>query len=243
MTGSEPRPQSFWLEHLDRANKWNVWVFEEMAKHVGRNVLEVGCGHGTYTALLGQSGARVTAMDIDSEFVSAAQKACVHMPNVTVSCGDVTQQSWSSTFDTVVLLDVLEHLADESGVLNSLAAALQPGGKLILKVPAFDWLFGAMDSAVGHHRRYSKESLSRAIEKAGLSTLSLWYFNAPAMAGWFWNGVVLRRVTPPAGQIQLFEKLLPAIKMVDRVTRPYFGLSLFAVAQKPHAAGHNTAGS
>lgn len=225
-------PQAFWLENLDQAGAYVRWVFDEIRPFVGQRVLEVGCGTGTYTAMLGALGARVTAMDIEEEFVRAARAGVAAFPNVEVRVGDVTQQAWESEFDTVVMFDVLEHLGDDAAMLRDLAKALQPGGRLILKVPAFAWLHGTLDTAVGHHRRYDDASIGELLRSVGFVRPRVWYFNSVALPGWWLNGKVLKRTTPPAAQIRMVDRLVPLMRVIDRVTRPIVGLSLFAVAER-----------
>jgi SAM-dependent methyltransferase len=229
----EATPQSFWLERLDRAGAYIDWVFEEARPHLGSSILEVGCGTGTYTTLFGRTGARVLAMDLEDAFVQAARSTTSAMPNVEVRQGDVTTAVWDRDFDTVVMLDVLEHLDDDRAMLQRLHHAMRPGGRILLKVPAFAWLHGSLDDAVGHRRRYDRRTLERVLEQAGFSAARTWYFNALAIPGWWLNGSVLRRPTPPAAQLELLDRLVPIFRAVDRVTRPVVGLSLFGVAQKP----------
>lgn len=225
-------PQAFWLENLEGAGAYVDWVFDETRPYLGGRVLEVGCGTGTYTAMLGALGGEVVAMDIDDDFVRAARGATAHMPNVQVRRGDVTREQWDSGFDTILMFDVLEHLEDDDTMLRKLHAALRPGGRLILKVPAFSWLLGTLDTAVGHHRRYEKASLVRLLEHTGFHDAHAWYFNAVALPGWWLNGKVLGRTTPPAGQLKLMNRLVPLMRAVDRLARPVVGLSLFAVAER-----------
>jgi hypothetical protein len=106
----------------------------------------------------------------------------------------------------------------------------------VLKVPAFEWLYGTMDRALGHHRRYSRELLSRRLLDCGFRSPRVWYFNAASIPGWWLNGAFLRRTIPPASQLSAFETLLPLLKGLDRVTSRWAGLSLFAVAEKPSSA-------
>jgi SAM-dependent methyltransferase len=230
---TQQSPQAFWLENLDGADRYVDWVFDETRPYLGRHILEIGCGTGTYTAMLGATGARVVAMDLDEEFVRAARAATAHLGNVEVRQGDVTLQRWETGFDTIVMFDVLEHLRDDTAMLQGLRDALRPGGRLILKVPAFRWLHGSLDEAVGHYRRYNRRSLGALLSDVGFARSNAWYFNAVAVPGWWLNGRLLRRATPPAGQLKLMNRLVPVMRAVDKVTRPVVGLSLFAVAERP----------
>jgi SAM-dependent methyltransferase len=228
-----PHPQTFWLEELDRVDVFSQWVFEQAKPHLGGSILEVGCGHGTYTKRLAATGERVVALDIDDRFVTAARQATRDLPNVEVRRADATMEVFREQFDSILMLDVLEHIADDGAILRKLLEALRPGGSLILKVPAFEWLFGSMDVAVGHCRRYSKAKLAHTLVDAGFQPPQIWHFNAAAIPGWWLNGVVFRRVVPPQTHLSWFGRILPVVKAVDRLASAYVGLSLFAVAHKP----------
>jgi SAM-dependent methyltransferase len=229
----EATPQSFWLEHLDGASAYIDWVFQQVRPHLGDSILEVGCGTGTYSALLGRTGARVVAMDLDPGFVRQARSATASMNNVEVRLGDVTSAEWESEFDTVVMLDVLEHLDDDTAMLRALCRGLRAGGRIAIKVPAFRWLFGSLDEAVGHRRRYDRSALEKVFLQAGFVRPRTWYFNALAIPGWWLSGSLLRRSTPPAGQLALMDRLVPVLRAVDVAAHPLLGLSLFGVAEKP----------
>jgi len=225
-------PQAFWLEQLEQGSSYTRWVFDEMRPYLGRAILEVGCGHGTYTKYLAERAERVVALDIDESFVAAARRATQGAKNVQVRCADATTEAFDTGFDTAIMLDVLEHIEQQQEMLKKLHAVLKPGGSVIVKVPAFSWLFGAMDRAVGHHRRYTRASLSSALCDAGFVAPKVWYFNAASIPGWWLNGVVLGRETPPSGQLSMFERVLPIVRAVDRVAKPFVGLSMFGVASR-----------
>ena len=226
-----PNSQASWLEGLDFAGVYSDWVFEQTKPYLGPSILEIGCGRGTYTTRLAQAATRVVAIDIDEGFVKATRGATSALSNVEVRQADVSREPFDEKFDTVFMLDVLEHIAEDRALLAKLARTLRPGGRLVVKVPAFNWLFGPLDQAVGHRRRYSRAALSRDLVASGFGPPDIWYFNAAAIPGWWLNGVVLRRTMAPSTQISLFERVLPLVKAVDRFARPFAGLSLFGVAK------------
>jgi SAM-dependent methyltransferase len=223
--------QDFWLENLGQAGRFNAWVMAEIAPFLGRRVLEVGCGIGTFTALMSVRGHAVSAVDINPEYVTAARRRLAGTPGVEVAEGDATAMDWPQAFDTVVVLDVLEHIADDVGFLRRLSSALRPGGNLVIKVPAGRWLYSPMDEAIGHHRRYTPRALTEAYTRAGFGRPQVKWFNAAGVLGWWLNGRVLKRETPPATQVGLFERLLPAIRAADRLNPLPIGLSLIASAR------------
>ena len=135
-------------------------------------------------------------------------------------------------FDTVIMLDVLEHIEDDIDILARLRSRLRHGGHLILKVPARPWLYSPMDQAIGHRRRYDKGRLCHVVRCAGYEVVATWPFNAFAAPGWWWNGRVRKRLTPPADQVALFNRLVPAMRPLDQLARHVCGVSLFAIARR-----------
>jgi 2-polyprenyl-3-methyl-5-hydroxy-6-metoxy-1,4-benzoquinol methylase len=229
--------QSFWLQNLSKADAFTRWVLGEISPWLGQRVLEVGCGIGTYTEEMAVGSRRIVAMDMERSFVDAALARLGHLPNVQLICGDATQagaaRPGDEAFDTVILLDVLEHIEDDVDLLTRLRARLEPGGHLILKVPAMPSLYSPMDAAIGHWRRYDKRGLTQAMTRAGLEVVRVWSFNAAAVPGWWWNGRVRKLRAPPQEQVALFDRLVPVLRPLDRLARLFCGVSLIAVARRP----------
>tara|TARA_B100000029_G_scaffold502416_1_gene577639 strand:+ start:135 stop:848 length:714 start_codon:yes stop_codon:yes gene_type:complete len=228
--------QSFWLEHLGNAEALNRWVFSQFAGCLGDDILEVGCGSGNFTVMMGETGARVYGIEIEPSFVKAARQATEHQPTVRIEQADVTAQQWQQQFDTVVMLDVIEHLEDDVGILDVLHEALRPGGRIVLKAPAMPGVYGTLDEAVGHFRRYTRRTLSQVLSDAGFIDARVHAFNALGVLGWWLNGRLLRRRVPDAGFISGFNAVVPLARALDRVAPPGFGLSLIGLAERRNDA-------
>jgi 2-polyprenyl-3-methyl-5-hydroxy-6-metoxy-1,4-benzoquinol methylase len=229
--------QASWLQNLSQAEAFTRWVLEEISPWLGQRILEVGCGIGTYTAELAMGARTITAIDMERAFVDEAVRRLGHHSNVRLMCGDATAadmpKSDDEAFDTVILLDVLEHIEDDVALLARLGARLGPAGHLILKVPAMPSLYSPMDKAIGHWRRYDKAGLAKVIARAGLELVRIWSFNAAAVPAWWWNGRVLKRRSPPREQVALYNRLVPVLRRLDRLARLVCGASLLAVARRP----------
>jgi SAM-dependent methyltransferase len=221
--------QGFWLDELGEAKHFNSWVADLIAPGVHGNVLEIGCGTGNFTGLLARHANSVVAVDLDAEFIATARQRWTD-PRIGFHCCDATTEGWKAQFDTIVMLDVLEHLEDDVGFLQSLRRALRPGGRLVIKVPSGSWLYGTMDRAIGHYRRYSKKSLGLTLHNAGFCSRASFYFNRLGVLGWWLNGRVLKRLTPPAAQVKTIEKLVPILRQTERFFLFPFGLSLIAIS-------------
>ena len=231
------RAQDFWLANLSTADAYTRWILDEARPWLKGRVLEVGCGTGTYTVPMAAMVREVVAIDIDAAYVQSASQRTADLTNVSVRQADVTDPGFDlgDSFDTIVLFDVLEHIEHDVALLRALLSRLRPGGHVVLKVPALKALHSPMDDAIGHWRRYDRASMTLALSQAGFELAGLWAFNAFAVPGWWLNGRVLKRQTPPADQVRLFNRLIPVLRPLDRIFRRVIGLSYFAVGRRPIA--------
>lgn len=223
--------QTFWLENLKLADRYNNWIVEQIKPYLGNNVLEVGCGNGNFTVFLAQECDRVTGIDINREYVEVAKKRLAKQTGITILKEDVTKLQSNNSFDTIIMLDVLEHIENDIATLQQLNTLLQPQGKLIIKVPALNYIYGEMDRAIGHYRRYNKNTLVDTFQKANLAQPKVWYFNLAGIPGWWFNSI-LKRTTPSSQQVNLFNKVVPILSTIESIAKPPLGLSLFAVVRK-----------
>jgi SAM-dependent methyltransferase len=138
----------------------------------------------------------------------------------------------SLRFDTIVCINVLEHVRDDAGALRRLAAMLAPGGALALLVPAHPALYGAYDRLDGHFRRYTRAGLRRLLEAAGLRVRRLHFLNAPGAVGWWVQYRLLRRAVHGPAQFGAMNRILPWVRALESRLHPPFGLSLVAVAER-----------
>ena len=135
--------------------------------------------------------------------------------------------------DTIVMVNVLEHVADDAALLDHVRRALRPGGRLCLFVPALPWLFGSLDEAFEHHRRYTVESVRALLARAGLRTLALRYMNVAGVLPWLVAGRLLRRRTLDPTLVALYDRFVtPLVRRVERRWSPPLGQSVLAVAER-----------
>jgi 2-polyprenyl-3-methyl-5-hydroxy-6-metoxy-1,4-benzoquinol methylase len=147
----------------------------------------------------------------------------------------VVERLGPGSFDTILCVNVLEHVEDDGQALTNMSMLLCDGGHVLLFVPAFPALFTDLDRAGGHLRRYRKSGLRALAERAG-EVVSLAYFNPIGGLGWWLNRFV-RHPTLEANrvrrQVKLFDRyLLPASRALDHVTHPIFGQSVICVVRK-----------
>lgn len=232
-------PQDSWeLEQVRERrlllNRLDTWLFEEAEPFIGERVLEVGCGHGNLTQHL-LPRRLVVGIDISPSSITTLKQRFFDQPHVHGFVYDITDPSVlelaSWHFDTVIALNVLEHIEQEEKALEHIYQLLQPRGHFIVIVPALPGLYGSMDRSIGHFRRYTAESLRQRLRQK-FSIHHLRYYNLLGIFGWWLNGKVLRRRVPPQGQLRLFNLLVPLIQAAERHIRIPVGLSLMAVARK-----------
>jgi 2-polyprenyl-3-methyl-5-hydroxy-6-metoxy-1,4-benzoquinol methylase len=135
--------------------------------------------------------------------------------------------------DTIVCLNVLEHLANDDVVLANMHRVIGRSGRVALLVPAYQSLYGSMDKVLGHCRRYTKEDLDVKLKAAGFAIKDLFYMNTVGVAGWFFNNRILKITEEPRNQFAFFDRfVVPWLWKVETYARPPFGLSLIAIAEK-----------
>jgi glycosyltransferase involved in cell wall biosynthesis len=225
------------LKRMEGLSRYNDWIWESIAPYVGDRVLEVGAGIGNMTRMM-YGRELIVATDIGVSYLQILRNRFARNPTIEVARLDLNTDDHLAlehyAFDSVVCLNVLEHIEDDRGALRRLYQLLTPGGRLLLFVPADQSLFGTMDTQVGHFRRYSRDELRELIESAGFTAGPITYQNWFGRFGWWLNGRVFKRSHLPSGQSKLFDVFVPLLRFFEpRNLRN--GLSLVAVATKPPA--------
>lgn len=201
----------------------------------GAHILEVGCGTGHNLAMLGRFG-KVDAIEVDAEARAFAEKRTGRP--VSSAPLPALPGIERGHYDLVAALDVVEHIADDRAAVEALASCLKPGGKLLVTVPAHQWMWSAHDELNHHKRRYSKRALARLIEGSPLKLDRIGYFNSllfPLAVGARMASKLTGRggdddSLPPRPLNYLFERVFGAERrLIGTVPLPP-GLSLFAVA-------------
>jgi SAM-dependent methyltransferase len=216
---------------MAEAENYSAWLLARAGGYLGARVLDVGAGIGTFAALLGEQ-ADVVAVEPDPAFVSLLRGRFDDHPNVQVVEGDAFSNGIDGPFDTIVALNVLEHISDDRGTLRRLRDLLGAGGHLLLLVPAHPFLLGRIDRSVGHERRYTRHDLTERLRDAGLDVDEIHYVNPVGALGWLLSSKVLRRTQVPGVPLKLYDSLVPLLRRLDRFSLP-FGLSVWAVARRP----------
>jgi glycosyltransferase involved in cell wall biosynthesis len=222
------------LSTMDSMANYNRWLWRQIRPHVGQRVFEAGCGTGTISRNL-VDREHVVLCDLDDHYLALMRGRYGDRPNVRVHRADLGLWPWpvgsADRFDTVLCMNVLEHLRDDETVLRRFADLLSPGGSVVLLVPAGPALYGTIDRALGHYRRYRAADLKDLFARTGLDVERIAYLNPTGVLGWFVNGRLLRRRAVPPGQARLYDWLYPLIGQLQRLGLP-FGLSVLAIGRK-----------
>ncbi|QDV34198.1 bifunctional glycosyltransferase/class I SAM-dependent methyltransferase [Tautonia plasticadhaerens] len=224
------------LVAMRKARGLNRWLFRQIAPWVGDRVLEAGCGIGNLTELLLERD-RLVATDNEPFYVEMISRRFGHLENVSTVEMDLARAAdygriGPERLDTIVCLNVLEHIAADEEVLRLFCRALVPGGHAIILVPQHPWLYSPTDRALGHERRYEESELRRKLEEAGFEVVHQQGFNRFGTLGWYVSGKIFGRDRLSPGQMRLFDLLLPLARLVEHVPG-WPALSTIAVGRKP----------
>jgi glycosyltransferase involved in cell wall biosynthesis len=230
---SEPRTFTQ-VRRRSRLKRYNRWVWERIAPFVGQRVLETGAGTGVMTRLL-YGRELVVAADKETPYVDRLRNAFRRRPGIVVERVDLESDASLAlahhSFDTVTCINVLEHTTDDAGALRRAHQLLQPGGRVIVFAPAGPSLYGSMDRAIGHQRRYEKQELVDKLQQAGFAVEHVSFQNRIAKLAWWLNAKVLGRKALPSGQSRVFDRLVPLVRALEG-ENPSSGLSIIAVGRK-----------
>jgi glycosyltransferase involved in cell wall biosynthesis len=223
------------LKRLRKASRYNDWIYSNINRHIGDRVMEVGAGTGNFSRYFLRAD-DVHLVETNAKYVRLLQSYFSKYSHVQIHNQDLTRGMTESIgkalLDTIICLNVLEHVEADEVMLRRFQECLAPGGKVILLVPAVRGLYGTLDEAFGHCRRYDQSELKEKIQKAGLRLIELRHFNAFGCLGWYLNGKVLRRTALPSLQLRVFNWMVPLLKIEQHLNLP-FGISLIAIAEKP----------
>lgn len=221
---------------MTKAVNYFAWQARLATAQLGRRVVEVGCGIGNFTRMLADREF-VFGVDIDSACIAEHQRRFSGQPHIQSAVLDALDPAFSRLRDhapdSIVCLNVLEHISDDLATLRAFASILPSGGRAVLMVPAFMGLYGPIDKHLGHYRRYTKSSFAATARQAGFEPAVLRYMNVVGFFGWWANAKILKREEQSDGQIEFFDStVVPVMERLESAIPPPFGQSVFAVLEK-----------
>jgi glycosyltransferase involved in cell wall biosynthesis len=226
------------LDSLAGTKRFNRWMADIVRPFMGTRVLELGAGIGNMTQHLVRGRKTYVASDIDAEHMARLRVRFRGRPNLEIRkcdlCDAADFEPLRGLFDSVVCLNVVEHVEDDLGALRNIFSALKPGGRAIILVPQDQKAYGTLDKVLGHYRRYSEAQLRARMEEAGFKVERMLHFNRVTRPAWRFNGQILKRRSFSRLQLQVFDALVPLWRRIDRFF-PWPAVSVIAVGRVPGA--------
>lgn len=226
------------LERMHALRRYNNWIWDRIRPYIGSRVLEVGSGIGTMTRFLYGRDV-VVASDVEPAYLDRLRNSYRRRPGMYVEKFDLDRDGIDHLtqyrFDSIMCLNVLEHIEDDRAALRKMHELLSPGGTAVLYIPANPRLFGSLDEAVGHYRRYSREEIETKLRETGFEVEFIAHQNQIGQLGWWFNACLLRRRHLPTGQGKLFDLAVPLLRRIEPENGDS-GLSIIAIGRKPRTA-------
>lgn len=222
--------------HVAESKRYYRWMADVIRPYLGRRALELGSGPGLITPYLNDLELYV-ATETWKPFVDRLQSIAGHRNDVRVETLDVTELAQHRDrlkdlqLDSVFSTNLLEHVKDDVDVLRQMSKIVAPGGAVVNLVPAFRKLYGPVDRAIGHYRRYERRELEVKYEAAGLRVERLKFFNLAGYLSWAWLAHVQKTERASRGQFRSFNAVVPLLALFERLIPPFAGSSLICVGR------------
>jgi len=228
------------LDLFSEARRWKAYFRRRILPYLGAEVLEVGAGlGGTTRALCRGTEARWVCLEPDPKLAARlrAEQAADRLPRrCEVVVGTLDDQLLGDRFDSVLYMDVLEHIEGDRVEMIQAARRVKPGGYVVALSPAHPWLYTPFDRSIGHCRRYTKATL-KAITPEGLDLAWLGYLDSVGLLASTANKVLLKQSMPTPSQIRFWDRVLVRVsEWVDPVLGYRAGKSVLAVWQRPNSS-------
>jgi SAM-dependent methyltransferase len=220
---------------MRRATRYFAWQAQMAKQQLGRRIVEVGCGTGNFTQHL-LDRELVVGLDVVDGCVEHARQRFVDNPHLQFQRLDVQDSSFRELRtlqpDSIVCLNVLEHVRDDRLALEHMRDVLAPGGRAVFLLPAFESLYGPIDQNLGHFRRYSKSSWRALAQATGFQVKISRYFNSIGFFGWWANARIFKKESQSESQIAFFDRtVVPVLSRLEGWVEPPFGQSIFTVIE------------
>jgi SAM-dependent methyltransferase len=223
------------LELFAAVRKWKTYWSRQIRPFITGDVIEVGAGIGSNTPFLDPGGDhRWVCLEPDPLLLAQLTKALKQTTErqYETVCGTLQTVDGDQRFDTIIYIDVLEHIANDREELNIAAGRLRPGGRIIVLAPAHQWLFSPFDAAIGHFRRYNG-SMLRSISPAGLMIEQLIYLDSAGLTASAANLLVFRQSMPTKAQLRFWDHwIVPVSQVADKLLLHSVGKSIVAIWRK-----------
>ncbi len=225
------------LSVLSSAHKLNHWMYDCISTYCKGEILEIGSGIGNISGFFIKENRSIILSDIRSNYRTIIKNKfnvgdqSVLDINIVHPDFNAAYSNFLEKFDSIICLNVIEHIEDDESAVSNMMKLLKAGGTLVVLVPAYTSLFNGLDINLQHYRRYTKNRLSLLMEKYGRIEKTF-YFNAAGVAGWWISGTILRNKNIPEREVKLFNRFIPIFRLMDKITFHKIGLSVVCVLTK-----------
>lgn len=228
------------LESIGSAKCFNKWMYETIKPWSAGKVLEIGSGIGNISKFFVDDGFEIMLSDLREDYFKelnekyGGKKELLGITQMDIVDPEFPAkfQHLKESFETIFALNVVEHIFDDALALKNCRSLLKPGGNLIILVPAYQGLYGSIDAALDHYRRYTKSSLTAVFAKNKYRIVHRQYFNFMGIFGWFVFGRIFKQDTIGGGQMKLYSLMVPIFRIIDKLLFHSMGLSVIVVGKK-----------
>lgn len=222
------------LDMFSAVRNWKSYWSSKIRPFIQGDVLEVGAGIGSNTRFLDQSPrGRWVCLEPDETLIARIQDNLgdPQSDRIEIACG--TLQSFESgRFDTIIYIDVLEHIEHDKAELEKASSILRERGRIIVLSPAHQFLFTAFDAAIGHFRRYNASTI-RALTPSSVRLERLFYLDSAGMVLSLANRMLLKQSMPTEQQLSFWDRrVIPVSRVIDPLLLGSLGKSIVVVWQK-----------
>ncbi len=230
------------LEAMSAASNYHRWILGVFSPYLGRHLVEVGAGLGSFSELILSHHAcqTISLVEPSGELCAQLRVRAGQMPASPLV--DVYHASFPDAApiitakhspDSIIYVNVLEHVEDDQAELAAIHRALSSRGRVFIFVPALRWLYGAFDERVGHLRRYTKRELEAKLQRAGFQIVISDYFDLVGVAPWWIKYRLLKSSTMESGAVRFYDRyIVPCARRLESVIKPPLGKNLIVVAER-----------
>ncbi len=229
------------LEAMSWAVNYHRWILRIFRPYLGQHIVEVGAGFGSFAELV-LSEHKFQTLSLVEPSEELYDRLTTRMRELETMKVDLYQGSFlevapliksQKVVDSVIYINVLEHIAEDQRELEAVSEILPEGGHVFLFVPALRWLYGTFDRQVGHIRRYTKTELDEKLRRAGFRVLQSDYFDFPGIASWWIKYRLMKSQTMERGAVRFYDRfIVPVVSRIESIIPPPIGKNIIAVAQK-----------
>lgn len=228
------------LEAMDFAVNYHKWILDEFRPFLGRRVVEVGAGTGSFSELLLQESIDTLSLVEPSAMFETLTANVSRLKNQTkvdfynsIFSEAAAEISDKQQPDSIIYVNVLEHIKDDCSELEYIRNTLSNGGRCFIFVPALMSLYGEFDRKIGHFRRYTKKEIEEKCQLAGFKILKSKYFDFAGMLPWFIKYKLLKSESLDSGAVTLYDKMaIPFVKQMEKFVNVPLGKNVLLVAEK-----------